>query len=562
VLSPTRNTPHLLKPSLVIGVPLLLAVLLLLFARSAPRDLKAAEEGSLSVKTKTAKLRVKKQQRLAVGAEAHLFVGAGGCAAAACHGDVVTSEPSWKNSYSLWMTKDPHSKAYAALRSERSKRMLWLLDGAKEDEGAPADKPWATAAPHRDGRCLACHSVAPDAHTPLPESQLADGVACESCHGPARDWRTAHTTANWLARGSARYQQSGSCDEQQQKRTGAMWNTKDIASRANICIGCHVGGPDRDVNHDLLAAGHPRLNFEYAAFMANLPKHWDDRRDREILQSHPDSRAEKPGDYEARLWVVGQLAAAHAAATLLHQRTTRSSKDSATQTIEELQGGRVWRLGPIDPTWPEVSEYDCFACHHDIKTSSWRRELLYSPSEAGTPASKRNRRVGALPWGTWHFSIVRERLLRQPGLKVIETDDFTTRVRDAMEKPAVSHEDVTDSAAELAANLRCRAESVANRSIAQAAIDRALAEFNDLPPADSWDEAAQRYLALVALINSHARMATGEARLDYEQINARLESIREDLRFDSGYRSPGHIDVDRMQALRDKFSQLAPLLTR
>ena len=31
------------------------------------------------------------------------------------------------------------------------------------------------------------------------------------------------------------------------------------------------GMPLRDVDHDMLAAGHPRLEFEFAAFMANIP---------------------------------------------------------------------------------------------------------------------------------------------------------------------------------------------------------------------------------------------------------------------------------------------------
>jgi hypothetical protein len=42
------------------------------------------------------------------------------------------------------------------------------------------------------------------------------------------------------------------------------------------------------VDHDLIAAGHPRLNFEFNAYFESLPAHWDRRTDEQrsrILQS-------------------------------------------------------------------------------------------------------------------------------------------------------------------------------------------------------------------------------------------------------------------------------------
>ena len=224
-----------------------------------------------------------------------LFVGAGGCAAAACHGEAATakSSPTSKNAYSLWMVqRDPHSIAYSVLKTDASRRILWLLDGATPAPTDEQPKPWQSAAPHRDTRCLTCHSILPDAGATLPDSLLADGVSCEACHGPAASWRQSHTTTGWLARGPDRYQTIDNCaaapaaNATKSSATAGdrMWNTRDISSRANVCVRCHVGGPDRDVNHDLIAAGHPRLNFEFAAFMANLPKHWDNSADREALQ--------------------------------------------------------------------------------------------------------------------------------------------------------------------------------------------------------------------------------------------------------------------------------------
>jgi hypothetical protein len=544
---------------LAIGAGLLLLAITVL-ARSRQIDAHAAEGKFLSTKAVASKLQRTSQKPLALADNASHYVGAGGCAAAACHGEPVTDLPSWKNAYSIWATKDPHSRAYTVLRSERGKQMLWLLDGGKASEGAPADKPWLTAAPHRDGRCLSCHSIAPDAYNFPHENLLADGVGCESCHGPADGWRTEHTTARWLARPGERYQEFGACASTPKPDQSRMWNTKDIASRANICVRCHVGGPDRDVNHDLLAAGHPRLNFEYAAFMANLPKHWDDKLDRQARELDPNSQAPKAGDYEARLWAVGQVASALAAAELLGQRAEYHQQGSKSETREEIPHGRIWTVGPITPAWPELSEYDCFACHHDIKSSSWRRKLVYS-NDSADDALRRKRPPGALPWGTWYFSLVSERLISKDGLGAVEFADASGGVRKVMETHAADAERVSSPATELATGLKCVAERLSDQPISLAAINRSLHELKRLPPADSWDEAAQRYLALVALINSHSHMATDADRLDYEQINDTLKAIRKDLQFNTDFRSPSHFDVDRMEALRQKFSELARLFT-
>jgi hypothetical protein len=88
----------------------------------------------------------------------------------------------------------------------------------------------------------------------------ADGVGCESCHGASGRWLGPHTTLGWRDR------------PWPEKAALGMRNTKDLASRARLCAGCHVGDggsddlPARDVNHDLIAAGHPRLNFELSAY--------------------------------------------------------------------------------------------------------------------------------------------------------------------------------------------------------------------------------------------------------------------------------------------------------
>ena len=81
-----------------------------------------------------------------------------------------------------------------------------------------------------------------------------------------------------------------------------------IADRATICSGCHVGAPAdlgrsfavRDMNHDMIAAGHPRLNFDFGEFMRRLPRHWH--------QANPAS--------PVREWLIGRVVHAEAACKL------------------------------------------------------------------------------------------------------------------------------------------------------------------------------------------------------------------------------------------------------
>src|SRR5205807_1861790 len=92
------------------------------------------------------------------------------------------------------------------------------------------------------------------------------------------------------------------------------------ARLAETCVGCHVGSPAvpafpgaRDVNHDLIAAGHPRLNFEFAAFLFNLPRHWNE-----------EKKTPSPGA-EGGTWVVGQAITAKAALELLAHRANQAT---------------------------------------------------------------------------------------------------------------------------------------------------------------------------------------------------------------------------------------------
>lgn len=253
------------------------------------------------------------------------YIGAGSCSASACHNS-HTPHGLTGNEYTTWITRDPHARAYEALYNERSTTIQKNLH--------------RNVAAHEDARCLRCH-VAPDHDVAKPPTPYfkSDGVSCESCHGPASAWINQHHLDGW--------QQTTAVE----KRRLGMHDTRSLLGRAQVCAKCHVGSAGMEVDHELIAAGHPRLHFEFSAFHAHLPRHWSDAKD----------RAGKV-DLDAEAWVAGQFATAHAALDLLAARASNSK------------------------AWPEFAEFDCSACHHDLREPSPRQKLGV-------------RKPGAWPWG-------------------------------------------------------------------------------------------------------------------------------------------------------------------
>jgi Cytochrome c554 and c-prime len=277
------------------------------------------------------------------------LTGSASCSARGCHGSIepaLDSERCQLNEYTSW-TRDPHADAYRVLFNKRSTKIVKLLGG---------DKP-----AHDDPRCLACHTnpllaTGPDASAFEREERLF-GVGCESCHGSANQWLVAHTRPDWRTN----------------KTAFAIPDLTDPVVQVRTCMGCHVGAaptansPQRDVNHDLIAAGHPRLNFEFGSYQANMPAHWRPRKQN-----------------EADVWAVGQRLSAEAALALLAHRA---------------------KAGP----WPEFAEYDCFACHHSLALSSWRQ------------ADDSGRQPGTMPWGSWYFAMIPSVTGELPKLDALRT---------------------------------------------------------------------------------------------------------------------------------------------
>ena len=257
------------------------------------------------------------------------------CSATSCHGgpQAGVAEPrlAGGSAYTLWFQNDPHARSWESICGPEGvamMRRLRIVDGDRIVDVAGFNN------------CLACHNshlvptvpatlteftsrthaVAKPEHTGrVLDPEHTEGVACSSCHGPAEKWIHSHYSRGW--------DPAAASDE------GYMPNDS-LVVRARMCASCHVGDHDRDMNHDLIAAGHPALRFEMASHHARLPKHWRD-------QGEADW-----GRHESALWAAGAIASADAWFSLQQGRATKKTAVS---------------------TWPELSAYDCGSCHQHLR---------------------------------------------------------------------------------------------------------------------------------------------------------------------------------------------------
>jgi hypothetical protein len=380
------------------------------------------------------------------------WLGAPSCSARACHGStgVVRSQPIvWGNEHTIWREHDRHRDAFAVLVAPQGQQIAQRLGLG------PA---------HEARQCLVCHAPAAlsEPASPCTASYVTEGVGCESCHGPARPWIAAHTAADWQL-----------LSPLEKERDFGFRNTKDLATRAQVCNGCHIGSAEADVNHDLIAAGHPRLTFEFASHLRRLPLHWDEKGENDRLL--------RPA-FVARAWTIGQVAAAKAQLELLVARSEASLAD---------------RPGAV---WPEFAEYSCYACHRSLKG-----DVAADAGELGKPA-----------WGTWHFPLLPLVSSQPQGI-----DPHLTALRKVMSSLNAGE---VEAAGEARAALRSLDEWLATASSldpTESDLRHQLAVLAEQGPGligGEWDIAAQLYLALAAW---------QQARLDVQQrVSAEDQAIK------------------------------------
>jgi hypothetical protein len=120
------------------------------------------------------------------------------------------------------------------------------------------------------------------------------------------------------------------------------------------------------MNHDMIAAGHPRLEFEYALYLQALPKHWHEKPRGETNTETGTTTGTKTGtntasDRALAEWAIGQ--------TVVEQATCEL-------TLDRQQRG----------AWPELADWKCAACHHSLRSPSVRLEAVANdPIRKNTP---------------------------------------------------------------------------------------------------------------------------------------------------------------------------------
>jgi hypothetical protein len=429
---------------------------------------------------------------IAAETAAHALTAAG-CSSSSCHGGPEAGNRDVRSfAATLWMKRDPHAKAYETLFEPRSRRMAAVL-GIGE--------------PHRARQCLTCHSSQAEQHQPLPPEVLADGVSCGSCHGDATGWLAIHHLPEWR-----------NVDPQARAEMG--WrDLSDITSRVRTCIPCHVGDASREVDHDLIAAGHPRLAFEFAAYQRLWPRHWS-----------PRKKVEVESDFSERSWAIGQAEMLAAVARLLETRARRAIDDEAA--------GRA-------PRWPEFAEFDCYSCH---------RALAPERVAAGAEGAFRNPFPGTPSWQPWAFAAARllsvavddpnsgDVGLAAAGLREAFAPNWSAGDRQRLDRALVRARRLEEAAEKAAATIAARSTISLNASH-----DRLDAAVASAPPEwRFWDTAAQTYLLMEAAGDGGPAHVGRWPHPGYGQsvsaTRAALDELRASLRFQPGSGGPDGFD--------------------
>lgn len=243
--------------------------------------------------------------------EQHRHLGVASCASGVCHGSNKPFKDStvMRNEFALWQQFDPHAtKAMQALSTAEGQsiaRKLGLGDATQAKV------------------CLDCHADNIPVEMRGEKFQVDDGIGCETCHGGAEKWIASHTDrkvshADNLAAG--------------------LYPTEDPVARAELCLSCHMGTPERMITHRIMGAGHPRLSFELDTFTWLNPHYTIDA----------DYETRKGRFNGLRDWGVGQgVAASNLLDVLLDAR-------HGTQGI-----------------FPELVLFDCHACHRPMSGKRW-----------------------------------------------------------------------------------------------------------------------------------------------------------------------------------------------
>ncbi len=273
------------------------------------------------------------------------FVSLSSCANGICHGAAQPSSeeagilPAVLGNEYTSRVLDPHFRATAVLKNELSAEIVAAID--------PGKKAWQLPL------CLDCHGSSREA-VRRGILDREDGISCQSCHGPAGGWWNRHFDEDW---------------NHEKSVEAGLRDLRSPAVRAKVCLSCHLGQGERQVDHRLFAAGHPQLTFELDNYSEQKElRHW-------LPDSVRASRDGRRPSHGLPAWATGQLTAFRQSLELIISRSQREQ-------------------GP----WPDYADLTCSSCHHEIGDASWRRQPGY------------RFRGGQPPFSTARWLVLRELL--------------------------------------------------------------------------------------------------------------------------------------------------------
>ena len=255
------------------------------------------------------------------------YVGVASCTNSGCHGATqpLNATAVLQNEFYTWLNNDRHAQAYNVLFNDTSARIARNMRLKKRA--------------YEEALCLDCHTTNVPASLVEGAIDREDGVQCEACHGPAGGWRAEHAEEGWT---------------HEQSIARGMIDLRNVHVRATLCTGCHVGNANKEVDHELIASGHPVLAFELDNYTESMPPHWTPGRD----------------THGVRAWAVGQVV---------------KFRQSLDNLARHARGDE----------WPEFSDMSCYNCHHDLKRGVERQERGW-PDRAGLPS-----------WSPQHWAMLR-----------------------------------------------------------------------------------------------------------------------------------------------------------
>jgi hypothetical protein len=211
--------------------------------------------------------------------------------------------------------------------------------------------------------------------------------------------------------------------------------------------------------------------------MRRLPPHWQEK---DRAQPPPNERTFSP----VKVWYVGRAAHAEAACNLLASRAERSATDPKTP-------------------WPEFAEYNCAACHHNLKTPHAAAANAKIPAEdqdwRKTKEYTFGRPLGTPPWQViWPMTPTAG--IKKPTLASAPLKTVITAMEAGRFKRAGIPEMAKKDAVEMN-RLRKELQSLDDATVFQRVEALIPKQAPQLP---EWDSAAQMYFALAALERARA----------------------------------------------------------